>query len=360
MVPGRIEKIRPGCVSCPTANRFTDLGAGRRVMRLSTLWSVDREINADGRSHVIDQIAERWPHDAGSARFFRSSANFIATYQRGGERRFLRFADSTERDRDPIQAELDLVLWLASRGLKVSVPEPSLNGSFLETVEVDGRTYHAVAFIGLSGAQFDSDDLDETGFRRWGDALGSLHGALTSYSSITSTARRSWRDDLTFIERHIPPDAVEIRFEFLDLKAILLSLPAGQDHVGLIHFDFELDNLVWGDNAIAMLDFDDCAHHWYAADIAFALRDLFDAGRAMDDPSVRAFLHGYCARTAITATMVDAIPAFSRLSRLFGYARIARSLDLDPSPEYPDWLNGLIARFQDRNRAYIESLKTWA
>src|SRR5687768_7577486 len=110
------------------------------MMRLSTLWAVDREIDGDVRSPIIDRIVERWPHDEGSARFFRSSANFIAIYKHDGQRRFLRFADSTERDRETIQAELDLVQWLASEGLNVSVPEPSSEGAFLETVEVDGRT----------------------------------------------------------------------------------------------------------------------------------------------------------------------------------------------------------------------------
>ncbi len=326
------------------------------MMRLSTLWAVDREIDGEGRSPIIDQIVARWPHDEGSARFFRSSANFIAIFQSNGQRRYLRFADSSERDRDTILAELDLVRWLAGEGLDVSMPEPSLGGSFLETVEVDDRTFHAVAFSSCSGAHFDSDDLDDAGFRRWGDALGRLHAALKTYPNAGSASRRSWRDDLTFIERLIPPEEAAIRAEFLDLQAVLHSLPAEPDQVGLIHFDFELDNLVWGDDSIAMIDFDDCATYWYAADIAFALRDLFDAGRSLDDPSVRAFLDGYSARTEIDTSMVDAIPTFSRLSRLFGYARVARSLDLTPSPEYPDWLNGLIATFQDHNRAYRESL----
>ena len=101
------------------------------MMRLSTLWAVDREIDGDGRSPIIDRIVELWPHDAGSARFFRSSANFLAIYKHDGQRRFLRFADSSERDRDTILAELDLVRWLAGQGLDVSLPQASLGGSFL-------------------------------------------------------------------------------------------------------------------------------------------------------------------------------------------------------------------------------------
>jgi Ser/Thr protein kinase RdoA (MazF antagonist) len=188
--------------------------------------------------------------------------------------------------------------------------------------------------------------------KRW----GGLHAALKSYPYATSAAHRSWRDDLTFIEHHIPPGEPEIRTEFLGLQAALLAFPAEPDQIGLIHFDIELDNLDWHDDSIAMLDYDDCASYWYAADIAFALRDLFDVGRSLDDSSVRAFLDGYTVFTANDERMLALVPTFSRLSRLFTYVRIMRSLDISPGPEYPDWLNGLTIRLRSHANAYRESL----
>lgn len=358
-----MERIRgdlqdPPRLHCVTRqdNRFHAEERDAPMMRLSTMWAVDREIDEDGRSPIIDRIAERWRHDAGSARFFRSSANFIAVYERDGQRRFLRFADASERDRAAIMAELDVVLWLAAHGLAVALPEPSLSGAMLETVAIGGRSFHAVAFVACPGAQVGIEDLDDAGFHQWGEALGELHAALMFYPAAQFMERRSWRDDLAFIDRQIPEDAAEVRAELLSLRAALEAMPAGSDQAGLIHFDFELDNLVWGDGRIAMLDFDDCAHSWYAADIAFALRDLFDAGRALDDPAVRSFLNGYRARMATTEGALDSVPTFSRFARLLQYARIARSLDLDPGPEYPGWMNGLIGALRDRHDAYRASL----
>lgn len=320
------------------------------------MWAVDREVDDSGRSPIIDRIVGRWPHDAGSARFFRSSANFLARFQQNGRPYFLRFADSTERDRAQIEAELDLVRWLGEHGFVVSMPELSVGGAFVESVEVGDRTFHAVVFAGLTGAQFDSDELDDAGFRRWGQALGSLHMALKAYPNSTSANRRTWRDDLDFIERAIPPDAVEVWTELRSLQAELDALPTDPDLMGLIHFDFELDNLVWSNDSVEMLDFDDCAMYWYSADIAFALRDLFDAGRSQNDPSVRAFLDGYTVRTALDERMATVIPIFSRMSRLLTYARIVRSLDIDPGQDYPDWLTGLATRLRDHSNAYRGTL----
>ena len=56
------------------------------MMRLSTMWAVDRTIDADGRSPIADEILAAWGHDPGTARFFRSSANFIYTFDRAGDR----------------------------------------------------------------------------------------------------------------------------------------------------------------------------------------------------------------------------------------------------------------------------------
>ena len=86
------------------------------MMRLSTMWKVDGTIDADGSSPVARRILERWSHDRGSVRFFRSSANFLYVYRGEGERRFLRFADGSERSREATEAEIDLLGWLAARG----------------------------------------------------------------------------------------------------------------------------------------------------------------------------------------------------------------------------------------------------
>jgi len=95
----------------------------------------------------------------------------------------------------------------------------------------------------------------------------------------------------------IHPDETAVRRELGQIALSLGALPASPATSGLIHFDFELDNLVWRGEAVGILDFDDCAHYWYAADIAFALRDLFDGGADLDHRSFREFVGGAMPRT---------------------------------------------------------------
>jgi Ser/Thr protein kinase RdoA (MazF antagonist) len=321
------------------------------------MWRVDRTIDSDGRSPVAERILERWEHEPGSARFFRSSANFVYLLRTAGRRHFLRFADSAERSRGAVEAESELVDWLGGAGIRVARPVRSRNGRFVETVATNLGVFHAVVFVGLDGDRLEIGDLDESRFQAWGAALGGLHAALKRYSGAGGAARSTWQDHLAFVAEHIPVSEAAVRRELDRVASTLHALPMQSDSYGLIHFDFELDNLCWRDHVIGSLDFDDCAHYWHVADIAFALRDLFEDGVDLDHPSLRAFVRGYSTACPLDERLLTTLPVFLRLAKLMSYARLARALDLPLDPEHPDWLTALNLRLKRRMQAYTTSLK---
>jgi Ser/Thr protein kinase RdoA (MazF antagonist) len=331
------------------------------MMRLSTMWRVDGTVRADRGSPVAERVLEPWAHDAGSVQFFRSSANFLYTFRSEGAPFFLRFADATERSREAIEAEVALLGWLAAAGIAVTLPVASRRGNPVETVETDRGAFHAVVFPAVCGEQREIDDLDGAGFRRWGAALGRLHAALREYPAAGPAAgpaaRPSWRDLLETTREHVRDDEPAVRRELEEVAAALDALRATPETYGLIHFDFELDNLAWRDGEIAILDFDDCARLWFAADIAFALSDLFAEGADLADARVRAFLGGYAEHHPLDRDLRTRVPLFLRLGNLIRHARIARAMDLSVGPEHPDWLHGLSRKLQDQMAAYSASLE---
>src|SRR4051794_20773884 len=281
------------------------------MMRLSTFWAVHGTLSAaEEPGPLARQIAARWDHDPGTLRLFRSSANSVYCFDTEGQGRFLRFAAGSERPRRLIEAEVELLQWLLARGLDVAAPVPSAAGHLVETVEADAGSFHAAVFEALAGRQLQIADLDRDHFRAWGAALGRLHATTSECPAAVLERRPSWRDDLAQVRSCIPPRETAIWRECDDLVRAMEGLPSGPEYCGLIHGDFELDNLRWADNGSeagqsvgvdpgrgasgasgasgtpAMLDFDDSATHWYAADIAFALRDVFDAGVSLDGANV--------------------------------------------------------------------------
>jgi Ser/Thr protein kinase RdoA (MazF antagonist) len=327
------------------------------MMRLSTMWKVDATIDAAGSSPVAERILASWPHEAGSARFFRSSGNFLYTFRSDDKRYYLRFADSSERSLGAIEVEVDLISWLANSGIQTAAVVPARDGELVTTTQFELGSFHAVVFAEIPGAQYELNDLAPAHFAEWGAALGKLHRALKGFPRQASIGTRSWHDELAEAGKLVPADALAVRNELDSISRSLNQLPVDGDRYGLIHSDFELDNLVWGHSGIGILDFDDSMRCWYAADIAFALRDLFaDGGVDLTNPSFLEFVQGYAAQCALDEAAIGQLPMFLRLSRLLQYARISRALDLYADGNYPDWLIGLQAKLRGRNETYQRSL----
>ena len=92
------------------------------MMKLSTMCKVDCMVGANGESPVAEQLLKDWEHDPGSVRFFRSSANFVYVLRTDGRECFLRFAESSERTRETIEAEMDILHWVADKGWRSLSP----------------------------------------------------------------------------------------------------------------------------------------------------------------------------------------------------------------------------------------------
>jgi Ser/Thr protein kinase RdoA (MazF antagonist) len=330
------------------------------MMKLSTLWAVDSTVDTDGGSPIAEQILKQWDHEQGSAQFFRSSANFVYRFSKEGQPCFLRFAATAERTRDTIEAEIDILQWVARKGMTVTTPLPSRNGNFFETVVTDIGTFHAVVFAGLEGTQLDIEDLDGSQFGEWGAALGKLHSAMQSYAGPALSTRNTWREHLEFVRASLPEVKSAVRSEFEQIASSLQALPITNDTYGLVHFDFELDNLYWQNQTIGIGDFDDCSYAWYSMDIAFALRDMFREEIDLNQKSFLAFISGYRSQHGLPAELVSQLPLFLRMAKLLNYARLIRTLDLPPQAGEPAWLQSLRLKLENWLDDYKASLENHA
>jgi Ser/Thr protein kinase RdoA (MazF antagonist) len=250
-----------------------------------------------------------------------------------------------------------LLCWIASKGMTVTTPVASKNGRDLEKVETDLGIFHAVVFAKLQGSQRAIEQLSTAQFAVWGATLGKLHALLHRYQDPRSSARETWRDHLTMAQSYLPKDEPGIQAEFDHITSFVSALPVTATNYGLIHGDFELDNLFWqDDDTIAMLDFDGCSYYWYVADIAFALRDLFETGVDLSNPSFRAFIHGYAEHYSLDEELISHLPTFMRLANLMTYAKLVRAMDLAKDQDYPEVYISLLLKLENVVRNYKASL----
>lgn len=125
-------------------------------------------------------------------------------------------------------------------------------------------------------------------------------------------------------------------------------LPKTEEHYGVIHFDFELDNVIWAEDHYEMIDFEQCSYYWFTADLAFALRDLFEDGCDFSHPHFQSFLKGYQVEKEISENYVEEIPEFLRFHRLFIFATILKALDVNmETNQQNSWLMKLTQRLEN-------------
>ncbi len=328
------------------------------MMRLSLMWRGVNSLGPEWTWPLAEKILKPWGFDPGSVRYFRASANFVCVLRQEGRRRFLRFNLDSERPRKAVEAEAHLVEWLYDQGLPVARPIRSAAGRLVETVQTDLGSVNAILFDGLPGAHREVDELDADGFQRWGAALGRLHSVMQRYADPSALDRESWREHLQLGASYIRPEDEGLQAELHRLTAWTNALPTGPDEMGLIHFDFESDNLCWSEQGeIGMLDFDDSARHWYVADIAYALRDLFQEGVDLAHPHFRAFVQGYEQHRPVNRELMGEIPMFLRLHRMHQFGRLVRALDLPADADLPEWLAGINTKLSATVARYRTELR---
>lgn len=303
------------------------------------------------------QLIRLWDHDDGTLKLLRASSNFVYLFERNGERHFLRFIHEEDNTAENVQAELDFVRYLTANGYPAAAPVRSRNGNWIETiVHADDGRYYGVVFEQAKGVPLPLDQMTDTIAEERGRSLASLHVLSESYLP-EAAARGSWSDALIFassvLQRY--PNEQGARRELEQIRSRLSELPTGEGHTGLIHYDFETDNIFYTaeEKRFYAIDFDDAMIHWYAMDIASAVSDLTEREEIDAKRKVEFFLIGYRSVKHLDERYVRLFPLFQRFANLYTLARLLRSvedMDMSRSPEWAIRLRDKLLRACDRIR----------
>lgn len=303
---------------------------------------VEREALPD----VAQVAAQRWcgqPY-VDSLVYVRSSANHIFRFLYEGQPRFLRLAHETERRRSYIEAELDFLQHVAGMGVAVARPVPFANGAFVEELSDERQRYYAVVFEGLRGNQLELDELDAVRYRAWGRALALMHRASQTFPY--HPARSTLHDQIRAVVCTLPPEENALAQVITSGLAWLDTLGTADQDFGLIHGDFELDNLVWDGDRVQALDFDDATYTWYAVDIAAALQDVWLEGSAPREQGIAWFAEGYDAILPLPTGLREAMPRLHMLLSAVKVARLLRAYATTTDDNAPAWLAAMRTRHQ--------------
>jgi Ser/Thr protein kinase RdoA (MazF antagonist) len=307
--------------------------------------------------NVAQEAALRWggPEEANSLSYVRSSANHLFRFEHAGRLCYLRLAHAAERRPSAIAAELDFVHHVADTGLAVALPVASATGRLIEDVSGGGQRYWAVVFEGLQGREFEFVELDEAGYRAWGSALALAHRASQTFPP--HPARPNWRDELRAALAALPAEETAVAQTLASGLRWLDTLAPQEQDYGLLHGDFELDNLVWDGEQFQALDFDDAAYAWYVVDFAAALQDVWLAGGTSNVTSKERmtwFARGYATLRPLPDGLWEALPRLLTLVQTFKVARLLRAYATTSDASNPAWLT----QMRTRHHQWLQEKRT--
>ncbi len=289
-------------------------------------------------------LVNYWEHDAESLelfQYFRISSNAIYPFRSKGNIHLLRFAPIEEKDIDCVAAELDFIDYLKGYGIPVLEAVPSKKGKYLEQVETPWGTYLSSVFKRVDGQQLGELPLTLKMCRLQGISLANLHMASADYKP-KHTCRKSYLDCLENMATMLQgkPQEALARAELHLLSKAFDLLEKDNDSYGLIHYDFELDNLFYDKNQqkMSIIDFDDAMYHWYAQDVYLALRSIHEESETVDTDALEsAFVTGYESVRTMPAAYASHRELFERFANLYKYCRILKATE-ERCLEEPEWM----------------------
>lgn len=294
---------------------------------------------------------ENWEYDADtleeSLRHFRISSNAVYPYLWQGNMRFLRLSPVPEKMENNLKGELEFLCYLRDRNYHAVVPVASNSGELVVTLDSVWGKYYASVFEGVGGIPIEDIGCNDRILFAYGKALGQLHMLSAEYSPENSPENRKWtyRDVLSWIgrvlEEYRAPDKMLTELE--DVRRALNELPQTDDTFGLVHYDFEPDNVFWDEDSqcCTAIDFEDGMYHFFLVDLEQALDALSEIIPSdRQSAAESAFLRGYRSVKALEPDYAEKLKLMRRFCDLYSYARLIRCVAEEDSNE-PDWMASL-------------------
>jgi Ser/Thr protein kinase RdoA (MazF antagonist) len=207
------------------------------------------------------------------------------------------------RSRAELASELAWMAALEGRGVKVPRPVPANDGSLCVAVGdtfVDVLTYLEGTPLMKDGGMAQDADPSETAFRL-GGTLARLHGISDEWNAPAGFVRPAW--DIAGLLGDCPlwgrfwenpaltAEQAELLTEVRSIARRDLSRLEPDLDYGLIHADAVPENVLVGDGAVYLIDFDDGGYGFRLFDLATTVNRL--QRHTPDGAAGRRFLDGY-------------------------------------------------------------------
>lgn len=318
-----------------------------------------------------------WEHDEDTLdeylKYFRISSNAVYPFAIQGKRHFLRLSPVEEKQKENLVGELEFLQYLQMAGYGAMKPVTAKNGEVLLTLNTKWGSYYAGAFEGVPGVPVEDTDYREEIMIAYGKALGRLHNLSMEYrpenKKWTYTDALEWVKKILEEQKIHEPDNEQKGncYPVLDtmlkeaqmVEQELTKLELTKETFGLVHYDFEPDNVFYNeeDGNCYVIDFEDSMYHFFLVDVEQvldALSEELDSGAY--EQARQHFLQGYRSEKALESDYEKRLPLIRRFCNLFSYARLIHCVAEEVS-EAPEWMKQLKERLEYKLHSLEELIR---
>lgn len=312
--------------------------------------------------HLMENFAlarlslQHYSHDEASLpetfRHFRISANAVYPYRSNGVLCFLRLAPADEKASAEIEAEVQFIQHLRSAGFAAMRPIAALDGRFVLPLSTPYGAYTASSFEGVPGIPIEDTACSPAILHEMGCTLARLHNLSQSIRVQRPDHRQMMVHIHHMLQENNAPESIFHAWQCIN--NLLDALPLSPDTYGLLHYDFEPDNVFWNEETkcCAVIDFDDAMYGFFSMDVEQALDALTEI---TDDAGCAAFMEGYRHMRPFTEEMEAQRPLMRAFINLRSYTRLLHCLN-DPVETMPAWMPVLIEKLNCKKNQLESSL----
>lgn len=309
---------------------------------------------------LVREAVQNWPHDEDglneAIECFRISSNAIHMYYHNGQECYLRLAPVGDKCLLNLLGEVEFINYLRGKGYPALEPIVSKGGEWVLTLNTQWGSYYAMAFKGVDGEPIEDSDFSNEVCLEYGKTLGELHKLSMDYQP--KIKKQTYKDIMEVIKNRLT--AFDCPGELMSIaesiEQQLDALSKDREHFGLVHYDFECDNVFFDPktNSCHVIDFDDSIYHFYALDVEQAIDSIYsEADEGVAEAAANAFLQGYNSVLSFDEQAQSLRPLMRKFCDLYSYTKIIYCLSERVEPQL-DWMPPLIDKLLNKAR-YLES-----
>lgn len=257
----------------------------------------------------------------------RENAVFRVTHNESGKRYALRIHRAGYHSDAALNSELQWMNALKESGILAPAVIPGVDGKLYQLVSADGvpeeRQCDLLEWldgksIGTIEGDIEVDRVYEN-YRAIGRLAARLHNHAADWEIPQGFTRHAWDEDgllgeeplwgrfwelsaLNEDQRRLIVEAREKAFGALE------DIGKSKDVYGLLHADFVPENLLYCEDEIGLIDFDDSGFGWHLFDIATTL--FFHLGESHYEDAYTGLIEGYRSVRDLPDSHLEKLPLF--------------------------------------------------